>query len=231
MISSISFPHSKFSYLCAMKFQTTAYRGEKTRAVDPLPVMEQFYTLQGEGAWTGEPTYFVRLAGCDVGCHWCDVKESWGIDTNQYMTCDDIVVNAVASGTRRVVITGGEPTMHDLTLFTEKLHLADLKIHMETAGPHPLTGKIDWITLSPKKFLPPVEEYYHQSHELKVVIYNQSDFKWAEEHAERCHDGILLFLQPEWSRRDKMTPLIIDYIKAHPKWRLSQQTHKYLGIE
>ena len=120
---------SKITYLCTMKFQTTAYRGEKTRALDPLPVMEQFYTLQGEGAWTGEPTYFVRLAGCDVGCHWCDVKESWGIDQNQYLSCDEIVAKAVESGTRRVVITGGEPTMHDLTLFTEKLRLAGLKIH------------------------------------------------------------------------------------------------------
>ena len=202
----------------------------KRGQANPLPVMEQFYTLQGEGTWTGTATWFIRLAGCDVGCHWCDVKESWAPSEDQYFRVAEIAAQAVASGTERVVITGGEPSIYDLRELCQELHDSGLKVHLETAGPHSLEGNLDWICLSPKKFLPPLPEYYALAHELKVIIYNQHDFQWAEMHAAKCKDYVQLFLQPEWSRREKMTPLIIEYIKQHPQWRLSQQTHKYINI-
>lgn len=200
------------------------------RVADPLPVMEHFYTLQGEGTYSGVPAYFVRLAGCDVGCVWCDVKESWTPQPDQYKSCDEIVEMAIASGTQRVVITGGEPTVYDLQHLTDRLHRADLKVHLETAGPHPLMGDIDWLCFSPKKFLAPLPGYYELAHELKVVIYHESDLQWAEEHAARCADHVHLLLQPEWSRRERITPILIDYIKQNPHWRLSLQTHKYIDI-
>ena len=200
------------------------------RQSNPLPVMEQFYTLQGEGAWTGTAAYFVRLAGCDVGCHWCDVKESWKPAEDQYLSIPAIVEHALASGTDRVVITGGEPTVYDLGPLTKALHEAGLKIHMETAGVHAYSGEIDWICFSPKKFLPPKEEFYQLAHELKVVIYHEKDLLWAEQHAARCAEHVALFLQVEWSRKDRITPHLVEYVKAHPKWRISMQTHKYLDI-
>ena len=202
----------------------------KRGQANPLPVMEQFYTLQGEGSWTGTAAWFIRLAGCDVGCHWCDVKESWTASKNQYLPVAEIVAQALASGTEKVVITGGEPTIYDLSSLTAELRQSGLKVHMETAGPHPLTGEFDWICLSPKKFLPPLSEYYQHAHELKVVIYNHHDFQWAEEHAALCPPHVKRFLQPEWSRREAFTPHIVEYIKRHPKWRLSLQTHKYIDI-
>ena len=202
----------------------------KRRQANPLPVMEHFYTLQGEGAWTGTPAYFVRLAGCDVGCHWCDVKASWLPHEDQYLDVHAITALAVASGTRRVVITGGEPTVYDLSALCDALHQAGLIVHMETAGPHPYSGDIDWICFSPKKFLPPQEVYYHLAHELKVVIFQEADLAWAETHAARVAAHTQLYLQPEWSRRERITPVLIDYVKTHPQWRLSQQTHKYLDI-
>lgn len=202
----------------------------KRGLADPLPVMEQFYTLQGEGAWTGTAAYFVRLAGCDVGCHWCDVKESWTPSDKQYLPAAEITARALASGAERVVITGGEPTIYDLTVLTRHLHEAGLHIHMETSGAHMLRGDIDWICFSPKKFLPPQDFFYQHSHELKVVIYNEHDFQWAEEHATRCAPETQLFLQPEWSRRDRFTSRIVEYVKANPHWRISLQTHKYMDI-
>lgn len=200
------------------------------RQTDPLPVMEQFYTLQGEGAWTGTPAYFIRLAGCDVGCVWCDVKESWTPRDDQYQSSEVLTEQVLQAGANRVVITGGEPTVYDLTCLTDTLHAAGLTIHMETAGPHPLSGEIDWICFSPKKFLPPRDEYYEKSHELKVVIYHETDLAWAEAHASKCADHVQLFLQPEWSRRERITPLLIEYLKQNPHWRLSIQTHKYVDI-
>ncbi|MCB0837163.1 MAG: 7-carboxy-7-deazaguanine synthase QueE [Bacteroidetes bacterium] len=202
----------------------------RRKQANPLPVMEQFYTLQGEGIWTGTPAYFIRLAGCDVGCHWCDVKESWHPGDDQYLQIEEIVVRALASGTDRVVITGGEPTIYDLSLLTKQLHEAGLKIHMETAGVHPLIGDIDWVCFSPKKFLKPQPEFYQKASELKVIIFNDHDFPWAEEHAEKCADHVQLFLQPEWSRRNKFTAKIVEYAKANPHWRVSLQTHKYIDI-
>ena len=206
--------------------QITLRRG----TADPLPVMESFYTLQGEGTWTGTPTYFVRLSGCDVGCFWCDVKDSWTPSEKQYRACADIALEAKGSGARRVVITGGEPTIYDLSALTDALHRHGLKVHIETAGPYPLTGNFDWVCLSPKKFLKPHPSIYSQVDELKVVIYNDDDLRWAEEHAALCPDSAHLYLQAEWSRRERNYPKIIDYIQDHPQWKLSMQTHKYLDI-
>ncbi len=197
---------------------------------DPLPVMEHFYTLQGEGYWTGTPAYFIRLAGCDVGCHWCDVKESWSYTREQMMSCDDILNEVQNHSAQRIIVTGGEPTIYDLTTLTSIFHQQHIINHIETAGVHPLTGHWDWICFSPKKFKNPLPAYYQSAHELKIIIYNAHDLNWAESHAQQCHDKMALYLQPEWSKRDVVTPLILEYIKKHPRWRLSQQTHKYLGI-
>ena len=199
-------------------------------ASDPLPVMEHFLTLQGEGKWTGTAAYFIRLAGCDVGCHWCDVKESWGVQAEQHMRVRDLVEVVLANKVQHVVITGGEPTIYDLRQLVEGLHSHNLHVHLETAGVHPLLGDLDWVCFSPKKFKAPLDTYYTRAHELKVVIYNRHDLEWAESHAARCGDQVELFLQPEWDRREQVLPLIIAYIQDHPHWRLSQQTHKYLGI-
>jgi 7-carboxy-7-deazaguanine synthase len=195
-----------------------------------IPVMEHFYTLQGEGRWTGTPAYFIRLAGCDVGCVWCDVKESWTVEESQWMPIDELVATAKASGTDRVVITGGEPTMYPLGRLTMALHKAGMRCHIETSGTHPFSGKFDWITLSPKKFKAVLPEYYQLAHELKVIVYNAHDLQWGEGEADKCDPAQTLFyMQPEWSRREKIHDLI-DYIKAHPRWKLSLQTHKYVEI-
>lgn len=195
-----------------------------------LPVMEHFYTLQGEGAYSGIAAYFVRLAGCEVGCHWCDVKESWTISANQYMEIAEIVAVAKDSGAEIVVITGGEPTMHNLTEITEAFHLQGLRTHIETSGAYPFSGNFDWICLSPKKFLPPKPEYYAIAHELKIIIFNDSDFEWAEKHAALCNENCVLLLQSEWDKKAQMYPKMVAYIQQNPKWRMSVQTHKYLEI-
>lgn len=192
--------------------------------------MEQFYTLQGEGRYTGYAAYFVRLGGCDVGCFWCDVKESWDIEAHPKQTVEDIVSATVEAGADRVVVTGGEPTMHNLQALTGAMHAQEVQTHIETAGVHPLTGNWDWITFSPKKFKAPLEEYYQKAHELKVVVYNNHDLLWAEEHAEKVHPGCLLYLQPEWDRREEILPMLLNYVRDNPRWVLSQQTHKYIGI-
>jgi 7-carboxy-7-deazaguanine synthase len=194
------------------------------------PVMEHFYTLQGEGVHTGRAAYFIRLGGCDVGCVWCDVKDSWDANAHPLMTTGDIVSTAAQYNGRIAVITGGEPAMHDLTDLCSKLHEAGFKTHIETSGAHPLSGGLDWVTLSPKKFKAPLNDSMGKANELKVVVFHPSDLKWAEEHAAKVAPGCRLFLQPEWSKREKITPLIIDYIKDHPEWQLSLQTHKYINI-
>ena len=194
------------------------------------PVMEHFYTLQGEGRHSGHAAYFIRLGGCDVGCVWCDVKESWDADAHPLMTTTDIVAAAAAHPGRLAVITGGEPCMHDLGPLCDALHAAGFRIHIETSGSSPLMGDVDWITLSPKKFKAPLDAMLARAQELKVVVFHKSDFEWAETHAAQTAPGCLLYLQPEWSKRDQMTPLIIEYIQAHPRWQLSLQTHKYLNI-
>lgn len=192
--------------------------------------MEHFYTLQGEGMYSGQAAYFIRLGGCDVGCVWCDVKDSWDASKHPVMTVEEISTVASAHPGRIAVITGGEPAMHNLTAICQSLHREGFRVHIETSGAHPLSGKLDWITLSPKKFKAPLEENMELADELKIVVYNKSDFAWAEEHAAKVGKQCKLYLQPEWSRIDTMTPLIIDYIKQHPQWQLSLQTHKYINI-
>jgi organic radical activating enzyme len=194
------------------------------------PVMEHFYTLQGEGVHTGRAAYFIRLGGCDVGCVWCDVKESWDAAGHPLMTTPEIVSTAAQHEGRIAVITGGEPAMHDLAPLTKALHAAGFKTHIETSGAHPLSGDLDWVTLSPKKFKAPQPSAMQQASELKVVVYHRSDLQWAEQHAAAVSLDCRLFLQPEWSKRETITPLLIDYIKQHPKWQLSLQTHKYINI-
>lgn len=192
--------------------------------------MEHFYTLQGEGLYTGVAAYFIRLGGCDVGCVWCDVKESWDASVHPVMTNVEIAQVASAHEGRLAVITGGEPAMHNLAPLCDELHNAGFRIHIETSGAHPLSGDIDFVTLSPKKFKAPLDECLRRANELKVVVFNKSDFEWAEQHAAKVGPDCKLYLQPEWGKRDVVSPMIIDYIKLHPKWQLSLQTHKYLNI-
>jgi organic radical activating enzyme len=192
--------------------------------------MEHFYTLQGEGQWFGTPAYFVRLAGCDVGCVWCDVKESWTVSEDQWMSLSEILAVIQDCGAKRVVVTGGEPTMHDLGPITDVLHAEGLLCHIETAGVHPFSGKFDWITFSPKKFKAALPEYYGMAQELKVIVYNAHDLQWAEAEAAKCDPvKTIFYLQPEWTHRDRVHQ-VIDYVKSHPHWRLSLQTHKYVDI-
>lgn len=192
--------------------------------------MEHFYTLQGEGMHSGRASYFIRLGGCDVGCVWCDVKDSWDADKHPMMTVDEIVMAAMRHNARLAVITGGEPAMYNLTALCDALHAAGFTVHIETSGAYPIVGDIDWVTLSPKKFKAPVQAAMDKADELKVVIYHKSDFAWAEEHAAKVPDTCKLYLQPEWSKKDNITPLVIDYILEHPQWELSLQTHKYINI-
>jgi organic radical activating enzyme len=195
-----------------------------------LPVMESFYTLQGEGFHQGKAAYFIRLGGCDVGCVWCDVKESWDADKHPQVSIADLVREASAHPGRIAVITGGEPLMHDLQGLTKALHKAGFRNHIETSGSSPLSGSWDWITLSPKKFKAPLPEVCAQAHELKIIIYNKSDFAWAEKYAAMTGKQCKLYLQPEWSRAAEMTPLIVDYIKENPQWQISLQVHKYINV-
>lgn len=195
-----------------------------------LPLMEQFYTIQGEGYHTGRPAYFIRIGGCDVGCHWCDVKESWDASVHPLTPVDAIVSAATDQPSGTVVITGGEPLTYNLGPLTERLRAAGLAVHLETSGAHPLSGKFDWICLSPKKTMPPKDEFYPMADELKVIVHNRHDFEWAEQHAARVKEGCRLYLQPEWSKAQTMTQTIVDYVMAHPRWNISLQSHKYMGI-
>ncbi|OYU79826.1 MAG: 7-carboxy-7-deazaguanine synthase QueE [Flavobacterium sp. BFFFF1] len=194
-----------------------------------LPLMEEFYTIQGEGFHTGTAAYFIRVGGCDVGCHWCDVKESWNADLHPPTHVDRIVENA-SRFSETVVVTGGEPLTWDMTALTTKLKDANRRVHIETSGAYPLTGIWDWICLSPKKMKLPVQEVYDKAHELKVIVHNKHDFVFAEEQADSVNKDAILFLQPEWSKKEEMTPLIVEYVMKNPKWRVSLQTHKYLNI-
>lgn len=195
-----------------------------------LPVMESFYTIQGEGYHQGRAAYFIRLGGCDVGCVWCDVKESWDVNKHPLKSIDKIVEEAKSYPARLAVITGGEPLMHDLTELTKALTAAGFSTNIETSGSHKLSGKWDWICLSPKKFKPPLPHNLLSADELKVIVYNRSDFSWGEKYAELVSPHCKLFLQPEWDRASIVTPAIIDYIKHHPRWELSLQIHKYINI-
>jgi organic radical activating enzyme len=195
-----------------------------------LPVMEHFYTLQGEGYHQGKAAYFIRLAGCDVGCVWCDVKESWDASIHPLVDINYLVTTVKETPAEIVVITGGEPLMHNLDELTDKLKEAGLQTNIETSGSHSLSGKWDWICLSPKKFKAPLPELLPLANELKIVIFNKSDFDWAEKYAALVNPTCKLFLQPEWDKASEITPQIIDYIKTNPKWELSLQLHKYINV-
>ena len=192
--------------------------------------MEAFYTIQGEGFHQGRAAYFIRLGGCDVGCVWCDVKESWDASQHPQLSIEQIVADAQLHPGRLAVITGGEPLLHNLDELTRQLHNAGFETNIETSGSSPLSGEWDWICLSPKKFKAPLPAILPQASELKVVIFNKHDFEWAETYAAQVDPGCKLYLQPEWNKAAEMTPLIIDYIKAHPQWELSLQVHKYINV-
>ena len=195
-----------------------------------IPLMEAFYTIQGEGFHAGRAAFFIRTAGCDVGCVWCDVKESWDKDAHPNTPITKIIDQVKSSGTDFVVITGGEPAMYDLQPLTSELKEVGMEIAIETSGAYPLSGQLDWVCLSPKKFKFPLEENYRQADELKMIIFNSSDFKWAEELMLKVKPTCKLYLQTEWDKSNKMLPLIIDYVKTHNEWKISTQTHKYLNI-
>lgn len=197
---------------------------------EKLPIMEAFYTLQGEGFHSGKAAYFIRLGGCDVGCVWCDVKDSWDANAHPKVAVEELLNNAKENTGELIVITGGEPLMYNLDNLTGVLKSENFKTNIETSGAHPLSGNWDWICFSPKKFKEPLPEFYEVAHELKIIIFNKSDFDFAEKHAEKVNEGCILYLQPEWDKREQMMPLIVDYIKENPKWRMSIQTHKYLDI-
>ncbi len=195
-----------------------------------LPLMEDFYTIQGEGSYQGHAAYFIRLGGCDVGCVWCDVKESWPAEAHPKVLVTEMASRAKLSGATIAVVTGGEPAMYDLFSLTAELKNAGLRTHIETSGAYPLTGMWDWMCLSPKKFKAPVSSVYQKTHELKIIVFNRSDFEWAEKEAVKVSGNCRLYLQPEWSKEKEMLPLIIEFVKAHPRWTISLQVHKYMNI-
>lgn len=210
-----------------------------------LPIMEAFYTLQGEGAYQGQAAYFIRLGGCDVGCVWCDVKDSWDAQAHPVKSIDQILEEALAeiktftglaSGQSAAekniiaVITGGEPLMYELGPLSKALHEAGFRVHVETSGAYPLSGDIDWVCVSPKKFKAPLPDVLAKANELKIVVFNKSDFRWAEEHAAQVSADCRLFLQPEWSKEKQMLPLMIEYVKSNPQWNLCVQVHKYINV-
>lgn len=194
-----------------------------------LPLMEAFYTIQGEGFYKGSAAYFIRLGGCDVGCHWCDVKESW--DSDIHPPTDIVnIVNEAKIHSKIVVVTGGEPLMWNMFPLTKLLNVNNIKTHIETSGAYELTGDWDWICLSPKKNKNPLNEIYKKANELKVIVYNLNDLQFAEKQSEKVNNDCILYLQPEWSKRDEMMPIIVDYVMKNTKWKVSLQTHKYLNI-
>jgi 7-carboxy-7-deazaguanine synthase len=195
-----------------------------------LPVMESFYTIQGEGFYSGRAAFFIRTAGCDVGCVWCDVKESWDPSIHPLHKIADLVNEAVASACGFVVITGGEPAMYDISALVDQLQQHGIEVAIETSGCYALNGNVDWYCFSPKKFKAPIDEAYQRANELKVVIAHSSDLEWAETHASKVNPDCQLFLQPEWSKQERFLKTIVDYVKEHPKWKISLQTHKFMNI-
>jgi 7-carboxy-7-deazaguanine synthase len=199
-------------------------------SIATLPVMEAFYTLQGEGYHQGKAAYFIRLGGCDVGCVWCDVKDSWDASRHPQLSIEEITDGAKKNPARLAVVTGGEPLMHPLDELTDALHNAGFQTNIETSGSHPLSGHWDWVCLSPKKFKAPLPEVLPYANELKVVVFNKTDFAWAEKYAALVPGNCKLYLQPEWDKAAAVMPPIIDYIKANPRWELSLQLHKYINV-
>jgi len=198
--------------------------------LNSLPLMEDFYTIQGEGFYQGSAAYFIRLGGCEVRCVWCDVKDSWDVNAHPKVEVKQMAEKASASGSNIVVVTGGEPTMHNLSALTDELKQAGLRTHIETSGAYPITGEWDWICFSPKKFKPPHPSVPEKADELKVVIYHKNDFAWAEDFAKQVRPACELYLQPEWSKEKDILPLIIAYVKKDPRWKISLQVHKYMDI-
>jgi organic radical activating enzyme len=195
-----------------------------------LPLVEDFYTIQGEGFHSGKAAYFIRLGGCDVGCSWCDAKYTWNPLSHPLVDTDEIVERAASFEAQAIVITGGEPLIYPLDYLTERLHAHGLEIFLETSGSHPLSGAFDWICLSPKRKQPPLAEAFAAASELKVIIETEEDLRWAEECAAKVGESCMLFMQPEWSRSEQMTPTIVEYVKAHPQWNISIQIHKFMHI-
>ncbi|MBQ4280210.1 MAG: 7-carboxy-7-deazaguanine synthase QueE [Rikenellaceae bacterium] len=195
-----------------------------------LPLVEDFYTVQGEGYHTGKPAYFIRLGGCDVGCRWCDAKMTWNPKLYPPVGVGEIVARATSHPAQAIVITGGEPLLYPLGYLTEELRKRGLRVFLETSGSHPLSGSFDWICLSPKRQQPPLDEIYPLAHELKVIVEKEEDLDWAEQNAARVGKGCRLYLQPEWSRYEQMIPRIVGYVKEHPAWNISLQTHKFMRI-
>jgi organic radical activating enzyme len=193
--------------------------------------MEYFYSIQGEGVFVGQPSFFIRMGGCDVGCVWCDVKDSWDADKHPKISIDSLLEEAIKYPSRLVIITGGEPAMYDLTELTKKFKEAGYRVHIETSGAYPLVGEFDWITFSPKKFKKPLEDVAKMANELKIVVFNKSDIKWAEEHQKLVSSDCKLFLQPEWDKRKISEKIVFNYILTNPNWFVSLQTHKYLGVD
>ncbi|NNC94123.1 MAG: 7-carboxy-7-deazaguanine synthase QueE [Chitinophagales bacterium] len=192
--------------------------------------MEKFYSIQGEGFHQGKAAYFIRTAGCDVGCSWCDVKESWEVEKEQFIKIDEIIEELRSLPCSFSVITGGEPLIYNMDVLTDRIHDLGVKTHLETSGTYPLSGKWDWICFSPKRFKKPLDIYYEFASELKVVISRPNDLRWAQKHAEQVNENCVLFLQPEWSVSDQILPDIIDFVKENPEWNISLQLHKYLDV-
>ena len=203
---------------------------KKDNFLTKLPVMEKFYTIQGEGYYSGQPFYFIRLGGCDVGCHWCDVKESWDHNQHQFIEVEDLIKD-VKEHTSNVVITGGEPLMWDLSELTKRFKENNIKLHLETSGAYEMSGNWDWVCLSPKKKMLPKQEIYSKANELKVIIYNNDDFKFAIQESEKVSSKCKLFLQPEWSKFDIMKDKIAQFVMKNKNWNVSLQIHKYLEID
>ena len=195
-----------------------------------LPLMEEFYTIQGEGYNTGKAAYFIRIGGCDVGCHWCDVKESWDANIHPLTSIDKIIEQVESYQAKSVVVTGGEPLIYNLNALTAELKSRNIETFIETSGAYKLSGQWDWICLSAKKTMTPLHDIYTKANELKVIVYNQNDFKWAQEQAAKVNTNCYLYLQPEWSKRNDLLPSIIEFVKQNPKWMISLQTHKYINI-
>ncbi|MBO5688138.1 MAG: 7-carboxy-7-deazaguanine synthase QueE [Alistipes sp.] len=195
-----------------------------------LPLVEDFYTIQGEGFHAGKPAYFIRLGGCDVGCRWCDAKYTWNPKVFPPVDVDEVVKRAKACAAQAIVITGGEPLLYPLEILTSRLRDMGLEIFLETSGTHPFSGEFDWVCLSPKRQQPPLAEAFGRAHELKVIIQTEDDFLWAEENARRVGRYCRLYLQPEWSVFDEIMPKIVEYAKANPRWSISIQTHKFMRI-
>ena len=195
-----------------------------------LPVMESFLTIQGEGYFSGKTSYFLRIGGCDVGCHWCDVKESWDPNLHPLISVDSIIQSIIETKVKTVVVTGGEPLMWNMEYITKQLVENNIQVHLETSGAYPLSGSFNWICLSPKKTMKPLNKIYSLTDELKVIISNKNDFKWAIKHKENVKSSCKLYLQPEWSKKDSILPIIIDFVTKNPEWTISLQTHKYMNI-